>query len=318
VTWVGGTNWNWEEWEIVNGELGEDAAFFTVNTNKTTYSPGETINLSGVIEFIHCANGWGMYYIQSSLEGEDSLLGLGGGVTDPRNHDGYWKQEFLEGTLTAPLQPGRYTISLDAVFSLSDDWRDAEYTHAEIEITVTRPECSDGRDNDGDDLIDMTDPGCSDGGSYDPNDDDEGSDINACENGLDDDGDGLIDMSDPGCLNPSDNNEGNTSPECFDTLDNDGDGKVDENDPDCYDSSGVYNPNDNNESSVLGACENGLDDDGDGLIDMSDPGCVNDGMYDPNDNNEGNAGEGSGGGEGNGGAGDGDGSNPDYFDFSEF
>jgi hypothetical protein len=147
VTWVGGTNWNWEEWEIVNGELGEDAAFFTVNTNKTTYSPGETINLSGVIEFIHCANGWGMYYIDTSITGEDEyvVLGWGGGGDDPDDHDGYWRQEFLEGTLTAPLEPGEYTINLWGEFTLSDSWDDVEYTQMDIVIEVTDTAvCGDG------------------------------------------------------------------------------------------------------------------------------------------------------------------------------
>jgi hypothetical protein len=69
--------------------------------------------------------------------------------------------------------------------------------------------CSDGRDNDGEGLIDAADPGCWGRLGYNPNDDDE---RNAplrpeCSDGIDNDGDGLVDMADPGCTGPNDNDE---------------------------------------------------------------------------------------------------------------
>ena len=73
-------------------------------------------------------------------------------------------------------------------------------------------ECEDGRDNDGDGVIDEDDPGCHTDGdpdnpaSYDPNDDDERNDggggpddESECEDGIDNDGDGVADEDDPGC-----------------------------------------------------------------------------------------------------------------------
>ena len=82
------------------------------------------------------------------------------------------------------------------------------------------PECSDGRDNDGDGVADRNDPGClsGPGGSFNPDDDDEsnggGTDLAACEDGIDNDGDGVADRDDPGCLsgpggayNPNDDDE---------------------------------------------------------------------------------------------------------------
>jgi hypothetical protein len=73
-----------------------------------------------------------------------------------------------------------------------------------------KPECSDGKDNDGDGLIDAADPGChSDGNannaaSYDASDDNEanggsGAGAPQCSDTVDNDGDGLVDAADPGC-----------------------------------------------------------------------------------------------------------------------
>ena len=85
-------------------------------------------------------------------------------------------------------------------------------------------ECSDGKDNDGDGLIDANDPGChSDGNadnaaSYNPGDDSEagggnqgsgGNGAPACSDGIDNDGDGVSDAADPGCH--SDGNAGNAA-----------------------------------------------------------------------------------------------------------
>jgi len=105
----------------------------------------------------------------------------------------------------------------------------------------TRPQCSDGNDNDGDGKTDLADPGCTDG-----NDNDE---YNApppqCSDGIDNDGDGKIDLADKGCSGATDNDETNvTGPapkQCNDGIDNDSDGKIDLADPQCR------NRNDNDE-----------------------------------------------------------------------
>jgi hypothetical protein len=100
------------------------------------------------------------------------------------------------------------------------------------------PTCSDGIDNDRDDLIDFpADSGCSDA-----NDTTETSSQRPCDDGLDNDSDALSDYrggrGDPGC---SQNTSLREDPQCDDDLDNDGDGKIDWDgdfslhtpDPDC-------------------------------------------------------------------------------------
>ena len=123
--------------------------------------------------------------------------------------------------------------------------------------------CSDGKDNDGDGLIDSADPGCANG-----SDPDE-TDVPQCSDGKDNDGDGLIDYpNDPGCSSFLDTTESG-NPACSDGIDNDGDGKVDfPADPGCSSAS------DTNESDIP-ACSDGLDNDGDGKVDFPfDPGCT--------------------------------------------
>lgn len=64
-------------------------------------------------------------------------------------------------------------------------------------------ECEDGRDNDGDELIDYPpgDPGCF------SSDDNDETDLPVCNNNRDDDRDGYVDMADPGCREPEDDDE---------------------------------------------------------------------------------------------------------------
>jgi hypothetical protein len=88
------------------------------------------------------------------------------------------------------------------------------------------PQCSDGKDNDGDKAIDAKDPGCYTNGTYDPKDDDEynapkpkAAAKPACSDGKDNDGDKRADKKDPGCrtkkgkYKANDNNEYN-KPKC--------------------------------------------------------------------------------------------------------
>jgi peptidoglycan hydrolase-like protein with peptidoglycan-binding domain len=63
--------------------------------------------------------------------------------------------------------------------------------------------------------------------------------LTQCSDGKDNDGDGLIDVKDLGCVNETDNDEKDIviTTACSDKIDNDGDGKIDyPNDPGCLDS----------------------------------------------------------------------------------
>lgn len=128
-------------------------------------------------------------------------------------------------------------------------------------------QCADGKDNDGDGLIDLTDPGCLDRADH-----SEGSDAPMCADGLDNDGDGKSDMDDADCLTPEQNFESayklveGFKPACSDGWDNDGDGLTDAQDPQCTSPSGLW-------EAPQFPCANNVDDDGDGLADLDDPDC---------------------------------------------
>jgi hypothetical protein len=124
------------------------------------------------------------------------------------------------------------------------------------EITVTfegtpaAAQCSDGRDNDGDGLIDEADPGCTADNTEAP-DNSPAASASDCYDGRDNDGDGLIDAAqDPGCANggseagsgapsktttaPPPPPAGSPQSQCSDGRDNDGDGLIDRPaDPGC-------------------------------------------------------------------------------------
>ncbi len=101
-----------------------------------------------------------------------------------------------------------------------------------------QPQCSDGKDNDGDGKVDFpADPGCANA-----QDNDETDPLPPppgvkpqCSDGKDNDGDGKVDFpADPGCVSPQDHDERDPAPpppgvkpQCSDGKDNDGDGKVD-------------------------------------------------------------------------------------------
>ena len=89
--------------------------------------------------------------------------------------------------------------------------------------------CVDGKDNDGDELIDLEDPGCRNNAftlsELDP----------ACYDGEDNDDDGLVDLNDPGCRGSIYNSTEAPDPACSDGKDNDDDDLVDLDDPGCFD-----------------------------------------------------------------------------------
>jgi hypothetical protein len=85
-------------------------------------------------------------------------------------------------------------------------------------VQAPPPQCSDGKDNDGDKKIDYpADPGC-----VNPDDNDEYNKPQ-CSDGQDNDGDKKADYpNDPGCMSANDDDEYN-KPACSDGKDNDGD-----------------------------------------------------------------------------------------------
>ena len=89
---------------------------------------------------------------------------------------------------------------------------------------ATFEDCTDGEDNDGDDLVDCDDPDCATAPEC-----AEGE--QECDNEIDDDGDGLVDCDDPDCF--GDPACGGDEEICDDGIDNDGDGRIDCEDGDC-------------------------------------------------------------------------------------
>ena len=125
--------------DIDTGEYFE-AADFTVNTNKTTYAPGETIQLYGSAEYLHCSNGYGGYVLWASLIGNSDVgLGendLGYSGWDDGEHDIYWLSDMVGGTLRAPSVPGEYNIRIHGYFEMDGD---TGYDAVTIRITVAAP-----------------------------------------------------------------------------------------------------------------------------------------------------------------------------------
>ena len=139
--------------------------------------------------------------------------------------------------------------------------------------TSALPECEDGRDNDGDLLIDELDPSCIAG-----NDREADDPVKLCVDGIDNDGDGLIDSADPGCTGATDDDEYNAGPPaCSDMRDNDGDGKTDYPfDPGCLNGNQDSEQDDCPSGAACPQCGDGRDNDGDGRIDYpAESGCQN-------------------------------------------
>ncbi|MEZ4474593.1 MAG: hypothetical protein R3F60_28165 [bacterium] len=128
--------------------------------------------------------------------------------------------------------------------------------------------CEDGRDNDGDGLVDLDDPGCTGASDEDETD----APLAACADGQDNDDDGAIDLADPGCADGADNDESDDPPppQCDDGLDDDNDGATDLADPGCASA----RDDDESDDPALPACADGADNDADGFVDFpADPGC---------------------------------------------
>ncbi len=75
---------------------------YTVNTDKNTYAPGETITLSGSIFLAGCSNWSYSAYMTMTLNGSTNISGSGPAGT----------AIYGTGYLTAPATPGSYNISV--------------------------------------------------------------------------------------------------------------------------------------------------------------------------------------------------------------
>lgn len=98
-----------------------------------------------------------------------------------------------------------------------------------------------------------------------------------CNDGKDNDGDGMVDFpDDPGCTSAEDDSENSPpAPQCKDGRDNDGDGKIDfPDDPGCYAPNQDDETDDCPDGPLCPQCSNGKDDDGNGQTDYpADTGC---------------------------------------------
>ncbi|MGF1464572.1 MAG: MopE-related protein [Sandaracinaceae bacterium] len=132
----------------------------------------------------------------------------------------------------------------------------------QLNIERLRPpeDCDDGRDNDGDGLVDCDDPDCAtDPSCCRPL-------LEVCDDGRDQDCDGLVDCEDPDCVAAPDCCV--PTPElCDDGRDQDCDGLIDCLDPNCAAAPACCVP-------APELCADGLDQDCDGLVDCDDPDCA--------------------------------------------
>lgn len=180
-----------------------------------------------------------------NTECSDSKDNDGDGYIDSKDPDCWYTDSIKLG--------GTKDYSNDSPFYDWNPWDPSE-------SGARKYQCSDGKDNDDDGLVDAQDPGClDDRGNWNPKKD---SEINSddgkpeCSDGKDNDKDGYIDYpDDPGCTSKDDDSENDniTKPECSDGIDNDKDGKIDEADTSCwvYDNNGnpiKYDPNIDDES----------------------------------------------------------------------
>jgi hypothetical protein len=143
-------------------------------------------------------------------------------------------------------RPRDVTVTFESAPSASTD------TQAPDNRPASASDCHDGRDNDGDGLVDAAqDPDCAHGGmeagSAAPSTTTTTttaplppppppSPVSQCSDGRDNNGDGLIDRADPGCATGNTEGGGGAQAvsQCRDGRDNDGDGLIDRPaDPGC-------------------------------------------------------------------------------------
>jgi hypothetical protein len=124
-----------EEWDINGNGIIESnyeftAAYYSVNTDKTEYAPGETINLAATALGQLCENTSPYTTLSVTLEGNSETL-----LDERLVGSQEWYQYGL-GTLTAPTTPGTYDILVDACYEASDYITLNLCTQEHITITV--------------------------------------------------------------------------------------------------------------------------------------------------------------------------------------
>ena len=138
-----------------------------------------------------------------------------------------------EATLTAALSLEEFRLAGGGISTgCGDEAPDDGQIFAAAQVTGTGDEeagfedCTDGIDNDDDELVDCDDPDCATDAACQPDDE-------ICDDGEDNDDDGLVDCDDPDCA--ADPACGGEDEICDDGIDNNGDGRVDCDDPQCFD-----------------------------------------------------------------------------------
>lgn len=127
-TWTVSGGYDWDGvWQDVG-------AYYSVNTDKRTYLPGERIRLSGSVEYYRCLNFVGMYGAWAEIE-EDKSISLGDNFDtgENDNHTLLWDVARLHGILYAPTEPGEYLVYLTGGYQFADGWREKSVS---IKITV--------------------------------------------------------------------------------------------------------------------------------------------------------------------------------------
>lgn len=107
-----------------------DILYFTLNSDQSTYSPGETIVLSGSVNSPLCSNYVFSYSLSASVDGGAvstiSNAAINGGTT-----------YYVSGNLTAPTTPGTYSVAVTSCsFYIDKNF----CSTSNIPITVTAPD----------------------------------------------------------------------------------------------------------------------------------------------------------------------------------
>ena len=98
----------------------------TVNINKSVYSPGETIVVSGLVTFSNCGNGYSTVNVLANISAEMIALNSPGSY-------------YLSGYLTAPSSPGTYIIDFTSMGLPDYGMLYLDWSWGSIPITVSAP-----------------------------------------------------------------------------------------------------------------------------------------------------------------------------------
>lgn len=190
-------NYNWK----VSGKVtldGTGRSGVSLNCNGKIVVTGS----SGIFECT--ANGNGDYYEVRYVSGLPSNA-IGGATKNNPEHASSKSYENQYPGINCYKNPSCNSLSR-ASDVMTWDRTDSGFDFAYSTPAAPKPQCSDGKDNDGDGKIDSADAGCSS-----PSDTTESpnpSVATQCADGKDNDGDGKIDFGkDPGCSSAGDTTE---------------------------------------------------------------------------------------------------------------